>query len=313
MKYFFVLLLLLIIFNIIDKFNYDIIAKSILILNLIITIGAIFSFFFFLVKPNYILFKSLLPDGRIIYYYPFGYINFGFTKRLFFYTARITGVWDEPGRFGNILLLCILLSQEKKLLSKCRPIYYIGGYLSNSLAFYLISSLLLARELIFKKRKALFYVLIIAIVIYSIFHIEYFRVNVLDRLKPSADDMKLFSGDTRTMEVIRSIKSFKDNIIFGGGYEKSHERYGHFAANIMAILGMHGLLGILFVSFPLYSVIRVLLKKRKYYQLLVLFLVIFQQPYFHFLIYSVLYIIIAKSNVYAEKNVEIEYLNRNSR
>jgi len=81
----------------------------------------------------------------------------------------------------------------------------------------------------------------------------------------------------------------------------------------MAILGMHGLLGILFVSFPLYSVIRVLLKKRKYYQLLVLFLVIFQQPYFHFLIYSVLYIIIAKSNVYAEKNVEIEYLNRNSR
>jgi len=230
-----------------------------------------------------------LPDGRTLPLFVTGFVNFGFSQDWSLANARYSGLWDEPGRMAGTLILGIVLSISTGLGLRIRYVLYILGFMTFSIAFYLIASLLAIYEFFVLKEHSsasLVFVLVLLVVLLQLPFFDDTILSLINRFSVvESDGFLTIAGDNRQVENLRAIQAFNDNMLVGVGFSKTTKEYGHVNATILGILGSHGLIGLLMYLYPLRSIFIGFIERKKWFLGLIVLLFLYQQPYFHFLVF----------------------------
>lgn len=137
---------------------------------------------------------------------------------------RLCGMFDEPGVIGTIVSLILVNEKYKIKSNRINKILCLGGVLSFSLFFYLVTIIYYLISSILEGNKKNSILLISIIVLFGMFNTgiiknEFIEKNILSRLE--IKDGKL-SGDNRTdlyfnQRFDEFLNSKSSNIIFGMG------------------------------------------------------------------------------------------------
>lgn len=196
---------------------------------------------------------------------------------------RLCGLFNEPGFFGTILglMLCVDIENSNSKFKE-NAILYIAGFLSFSLAFFLIVGIGYLLKQIAKPSKWLYVVLIVFLYLYILpyIHTGYDWVDHL--IQRTTITETGLSGDNRStywldMMFVQTI--FGDNSVWGHGmgYVASFEMNTSSYKTIIVDNGIGGFLFfyvlLLLVAFVKYKNI-----KDAYPLLIVFFLNVYQRP-----------------------------------
>ena len=145
---------------------------------------------------------------------------------------RLCGMFDEPGVVGTMAVL-ILVAEEFQIKKNYKNIVIlIGGILSFSLAFYLMTiiyfflSFILRKEYKTGKKSIAVFVLLSIILVFAsgIVKNEFINTKVIDRMTVSDGKLK---GDNRSSSYLdyrfnEMLKGGVGNMLFGMGSEATH-------------------------------------------------------------------------------------------
>lgn len=164
--------------------------------------------------------KSSAGYSYIIYPFASQWSRYGIT----YYTLRLCGIYNEPGLLGTIVAL-LLVQQEFRLKNNWKNcVLLIGGVLSFSLGFYMVTAIYLIIRNIAKLNGKRMFILIGIVVLYFVFISVDFSnpdiANFQSRLLLTANGL---SGDTRTnplydIEFMSWMHSDFLHILFGYGH-----------------------------------------------------------------------------------------------
>lgn len=235
------------------------------------------------------------PDGRsgfnFILSFTNVYVDFGFTKFI-----RPAGFFDEPGTLAYYLLVGIFINDLTLKNKKIRIALIISGVITSSLAFYVI---MVVYAIFFIKKDKIFtssLYFLLAILLICFFY-QFLDIAVQDWIYNSTfgrltslisptSTIDNFQADNRSDLVEVAKSAIEDSPLIGQGISyasiKDGKYFGTFmGANILGILGIHGIIGGIIFSLHVFYYVFICFKKRNWFtvpqKLCILFLILMLQ------------------------------------
>lgn len=254
--------------------------KVFLVISSFLGIIAYFSYMFSLGIPY-----------RIVPFYDqisMSYVDYGFAYlTTSFISSRLCGLFNEPGYLGTIVALC-LIADNLNFKKIENIILLIAGFLSLSLAFFILIIFALLIKGLRDKKAAIFVVIAIIAVAVSLPVLVKMNEGVEHLVERFTFEDGVWLGDNRADNVVDTAfeQMFKQNqnmlFGYGTGYTANIEKVGTSSyKGIILDYGLGGVIiiwGLLFIS--AYAFIKPLTFRKKALLLLIcFFLSIYQRPY----------------------------------
>ncbi|WP_430462884.1 hypothetical protein ACQUQU_08895 [Thalassolituus sp. LLYu03] len=234
------------------------ILKTITVLLVFLLIGNALSFFVVLMLDMNPLMELQLHDGRTagLYLGSFSAVNMQFSGFRF---LRGAGIFDEPGAFGFVTFLLMIINYKYFGNIKIVFLMYVLGFFTFSIAFIILSTIYVVAVIPFKRSFSLMIpIILLGVMLLSlvpgekldiVYHYSVGRISSLY----SDSESGVSSSNTRGHVVAVSNAIIADAPLFGVGEYAAYQYSSFFStASVVSYVAMYGLVGYLLYSMPLW-------------------------------------------------------------